>query len=95
MTERPPLAETRLTLLGAEARAVLDYRVAIETGATLLAAERAESDDLDRLDVFVERMTEVDDFETYRRADIRFHIGIAEAAGSPRLVGTMTESRVR
>jgi DNA-binding FadR family transcriptional regulator len=91
VTERPPLAETRLMPLGAEARAVLDYRVAIETGATLLAAEQAESDDLDRLEVLVERMTQVDDFETYRRADIRFHIGIAEASGSPRLVSAMTE----
>ena len=31
------------------------------------------------------------DFEVYRRADIRFHIGIAEAAHSPRLVRAMTE----
>src|ERR671923_158427 len=30
-------------------------------------------------------------FEDYRRADIRFHIGIAEAAHSPRLVTSMTE----
>ena len=32
-----------------------------------------------------------DDFEDYRRADIRFHIGVAEAADSPRLVTAMTE----
>ena len=31
------------------------------------------------------------DFEHYRRADIRFHIGVAEAARSPRLVTEMTE----
>ena len=31
------------------------------------------------------------DFEEYRRADIRFHIGVAEAAHSPRLVTEMTE----
>ena len=30
-------------------------------------------------------------FEDYRRADVRFHIGVAEAAGSARLVTTMTE----
>ncbi len=30
-------------------------------------------------------------FEDYRRADIRFHIGLAEAAHSPRLVTEMTE----
>jgi DNA-binding GntR family transcriptional regulator len=30
-------------------------------------------------------------FEDYRRADIRFHIGVAEAAHSPHLVTEMTE----
>ena len=31
------------------------------------------------------------EFEYYRRVDIRFHIGVAEAARSPRLVKAMTE----
>ena len=30
-------------------------------------------------------------FEVYRRADVRFHIGVAEAGHSPRLVVAMTE----
>jgi GntR family transcriptional regulator, transcriptional repressor for pyruvate dehydrogenase complex len=93
VTEWPPISEVEVgfTPLGTEAWAVLDLRVAIETGATFLAAERAEPDQLDRLDVLVERMLEVDHFEPYRRADIRFHIGVAEAAASPRLVSLMTE----
>lgn len=95
VTERPPLADTSAAPLGAEAWAVLDYRVAIETGATVLAAERAEPVDLDRLDRLVERMRDVHDFEVYRRADIRFHVGVAEAAGSPRLVSAMTEVQGR
>jgi GntR family transcriptional repressor for pyruvate dehydrogenase complex len=33
----------------------------------------------------------VEDFSEYRRTDVRFHIGIAEAAGSPRMVGAMTD----
>jgi len=60
-----------------------------------LASERAEADNLDRLDELVERMLEVHDFEVYRRADIRFHIGLAEVAGSPRLVSAMTEVQGR
>ena len=36
-------------------------------------------------------MSDAEDFEAYRRADVRFHIGIAEAAASPRLVSAMTE----
>src|SRR6476646_5477869 len=69
--------------LGDDAWAVLDYRVAIETGATILAAERADDEQLDVLDALVKGMSEVQDFEDYRRADIRFHIGVAEAARSP------------
>src|SRR5205085_3257788 len=43
VTERPPLSEVDgKQPLGADAWAVLDFRVAIETGVTLLAAERAE-----------------------------------------------------
>src|SRR5947207_14409517 len=67
VTERPPLADADVMPLGADAWAVLDYRVAIETGAALLAGERAKADDPDRLDVLVGRMTEVNDFDVYRR----------------------------
>ncbi len=89
---QPPLAERAAEPLDQWAWAVLDYRVAIETGAALLAAERARPEQLDRLDALVAKMAaEVEDFEEYRRTDIRLHIGIAEAAGSPRLIGAMTD----
>jgi GntR family transcriptional repressor for pyruvate dehydrogenase complex len=92
VAEAPPLsAEGATEPLGDAARAILDERVAVETGATVLAAERSEPEDLDRLDKLVERMSAADAFEEYRRADVRFHIGVAEAARSPRLVTTMTE----
>jgi len=91
VAERPPLAETDGKTLGDEAWAVLDHRVAVETGATILAVERAESEHLDRLGELVEQMARATRFEDYRRADIRFHIDIAEAAQSPRLVRAMTE----
>ncbi len=91
VADRPPLSERDEDPLGGHAAAVLDQRVAIEVGAAILAAERAEGGDLDALDVLVKRMGEVTDFEHYRRADIRFHIGVAEAAHSPRLVTEMTE----
>jgi GntR family transcriptional repressor for pyruvate dehydrogenase complex len=91
VAERPPLAEGDEKPLSEEAWAVLDYRVAIETGATALAAERAESGDIEQLVALVGSMAEADRFDEYRRADIRLHIGIAEAARSPRLVRAMTE----
>lgn len=92
VADAPPLsAGHEPEPLGDAARAVLDERVAIETGATVLAAERADPPDLDVLDELVERMAAADPFEEYRRGDVRFHIGVAEAAHSPRLVTAMTE----
>jgi GntR family transcriptional regulator, transcriptional repressor for pyruvate dehydrogenase complex len=72
-------------------RGVLDYRVAVETGAVVLAAERATEADLTAMSKLVETMAGAKGFEDYRRADIRFHIALAEAARSPRLVVAMTE----
>lgn len=91
VAEEPPLAELDTEPLGQEAWAVLEHRVAIETGVTILSCERAEDRDLERLDELVDRMADAGDFEEYRRADIRFHIALAEAARSPRLVIEMTE----
>ena len=92
VTEEPPLGQAvRGEVLGEEARAVLDYRVAVETGAVVLAAERAHDEDVRRLVEFTDRMDAAERFDDYRRADIRFHIGIAEASYSPRLVTAMTE----
>ena len=92
VAEHPPLAERRAAEpLGADAWAVLDERVAVESGAVILACERAGDDDFVRLEGLVDRMSKAHDFADYRRADIRFHIGTAEAARSPRLVAAMTE----
>src|SRR3982751_1941724 len=72
-------------------REVLDARVAIECGSALLAAERVDDAACARLQEFIERMDEPADFDAYRRADVRLHIAIAEATGTPRLVAAMTE----
>jgi DNA-binding FadR family transcriptional regulator len=70
---------------------VLDLREAIEVGAATLAAERAGDEDLALMRDCVGRMAASQEFDDYRRADIRFHIAIAEASGVPRLVALMTE----
>ena len=74
-------------------RSVLDYRVAVETGAAMLAAERAGEQHLAAMTELVDSMALQfgPPFEPYRRADIRFHIALAEASCSPRLVAAMTE----
>ena len=92
VADAPPLSADRaVELLGDGVRALLDQRVAIEMGATTLAAERAKSADLDLLDQAIERMDAAETFDEYRRADVRFHLGVAQAARSPRLVAAMTE----
>jgi GntR family transcriptional regulator, transcriptional repressor for pyruvate dehydrogenase complex len=92
VAEAPPLGQkVDGEVLGEEARAVLDYRVAVETGATVLAAERASDEDLNRLLELTRSMDGAQRFDDYRRADVRFHIGLAEASRSPRLVTAMTE----
>jgi GntR family transcriptional repressor for pyruvate dehydrogenase complex len=92
VAEQPPLTEHADEPLDQSAWAVLEYRVAIELGATQLAAERGAEAEFDRLEEMAERMAEaVENFEEYRRADVRFHIGLAEAAQSPRLVSAMTD----
>jgi GntR family transcriptional regulator, transcriptional repressor for pyruvate dehydrogenase complex len=94
VVEKPPLGQESEALpLREEARAVLDYRVVVETGAIVLACERARGEDLDLLEALTDHMgaSAATSFEVYRRADVRFHIGLAEACHSPRLVVAMTE----
>src|SRR5919197_104930 len=93
VAERPPLGGSGTKPLGEEAASVLEYRVAIELGATTLAAERAGDEELDRLDQLVQRMADADEFEDYRRADIRFPIGVAEAAPPAGLRRAMAEGQ--
>jgi DNA-binding FadR family transcriptional regulator len=96
VADEPPLGKPEASdILGEAAWSVLDHRVAVEAGSVLLACERSKLEDLERLDALVARMSESSDFEDYRRADIRFHIGVAEAARSPRLVTEMTEVQGR
>jgi GntR family transcriptional repressor for pyruvate dehydrogenase complex len=91
VSDAPPLAENRRAQLSeGHWRELLDYRIAVELGAAVLAAERATPDDLAPLRRHVETMR-TSDFTVYRRADVFFHLGVAEAARSARLVAAMTE----
>jgi GntR family transcriptional repressor for pyruvate dehydrogenase complex len=73
-------------------RETCDRRLTVELGVAVLAAERAGPGDLialDQLEATLENSLE--DFAAYRQADIRLHVGLAEAADSPSLVRAMTE----
>jgi GntR family transcriptional repressor for pyruvate dehydrogenase complex len=89
---KPPMAESsRVELDGGHWREVLDYRLAVEVGAVVLAVERAGPDELARLSGHVEAMRSTSEFSSFRRADVLFHLGIAESSRSSRLLAAMTE----
>ena len=88
----PPLAESsRVELDEGLWRELLDYRIAVEVGTAVLAAERAQAADIAALRTHVDTMSACEEFSAYRRADVFFHLGVAETARSPRLVAAMTE----
>jgi GntR family transcriptional regulator, transcriptional repressor for pyruvate dehydrogenase complex len=91
VVQEPPLAEGGAGPIRADWRQVLDLRVAVEIGAATLAGERAGADDLALMRECVQRMAAATEFDDYRRADVAFHMAIAQASGVPRLVALMTE----
>jgi GntR family transcriptional repressor for pyruvate dehydrogenase complex len=73
-------------------RETCDQRLAVELGVAALAAERAERADLELLEELADTLEQaLEDFATYRQADVRFHVGLAEATRSAGLVRAMTE----
>jgi len=94
VAEAPPAADAPSAALLAGWRDACDQRLAIELGVAVLAAERAEPEALAPLDDCVAVMdATLQDFPAYRQADVRWHIGLAEAAGSQRLLAAMTEAQ--
>jgi GntR family transcriptional regulator, transcriptional repressor for pyruvate dehydrogenase complex len=92
VVQEPPLAEgSPAGPVRPDWHEVLDLREAIEVGAATLAAERARDDDVALMRDCVERMSASTEFDDYHRADVRFHIAIAQASKVARLVALMTE----
>jgi DNA-binding FadR family transcriptional regulator len=90
---QPPAQEPTAALL-AGWRDVCDQRLAVELAVAVLAAERADLDALDPLDELVGLMdATLESFPDFRQADVRWHLGLAEATGSPRLLAAMTEAQ--
>lgn len=90
VVERPPGPPEPSPDLVARWRDACDERLAVELGVAVLAAERAEPERLDILEQAIADMDEhLESYPAYRRADVRFHIGLAEATGSAGLVRAM------
>lgn len=94
VADRPPPVDPPSPDLLASWRSACDVRLAVELGVATLAAERAAEQELEPLDELVGAMGALlEDFPAYRQADVRFHIGLADATHSPRLVALQTEAQ--
>ncbi len=94
VADSPPPAEAPSIALLAGWRDACDQRLAVELAVAVLAAERADPAALAPLEEVVAAMdAALEDFPAFRQADVRWHIGLAEAAGSRRLVAAMTEAQ--
>ena len=92
VVQEPPLAEgSPAGPVREDWHDVIELRKAIEVGCATLAAARATPEDVALMRDCVERMAAATEFDDYRRADVRFHIAVAEATRIPRLVALMTE----
>jgi GntR family transcriptional regulator, transcriptional repressor for pyruvate dehydrogenase complex len=69
-----------------ELRDLVDYRRVVEGGAAWLAAERATVAQIDYLEALVREMKETHGFDPWSERDGLFHLILADASGSRRLV---------
>ena len=90
VAETPPLASP--TPFPVErSRSVLDWRMTLEVGAAKLAAERASDEQREQLLGTAPAFPDVgSDYAAFRRADATFHLRIARAARSERILSAMT-----
>ena len=94
VAESPPPVEAPSAALLTGWREACDQRLAVELAVAVLAAERADAGALEPLRECIGAMDEtLEDFPAFRQADVRWHIGLAEAADSPRLLAAMTEAQ--
>jgi DNA-binding FadR family transcriptional regulator len=94
VAERPPPADPPSRAVLESWQGACDVRLGVELGIAALAAARATEDELAPLDELVTAMDDmIDDFPGYRVADVRFHIALAEATRSPKLVALATEAQ--
>lgn len=89
VAEAPPVASASPYPLD-QFRVMLDWRMALELGAVQLAAERATPDQRAALAGAAATHADGEDWATFRRWDAAFHVLLAQAARSDRLVAAMT-----
>jgi GntR family transcriptional repressor for pyruvate dehydrogenase complex len=69
-----------------ELRDLVDYRRVVEGGVAWLAAERATAEQVKYLESLVGEMSQIRSFDPWSERDTLFHLILADASGSRRLV---------
>jgi GntR family transcriptional regulator, transcriptional repressor for pyruvate dehydrogenase complex len=77
----------------AELRDLVDFRVVVEGGAAALAAARGTAEQLGYLERLVCQMAETREYEPWSERDALFHLIVANASGSQRVVAQVAEAR--
>jgi DNA-binding FadR family transcriptional regulator len=72
----------------------LDFRWVVEPAAAALAAQRTTAGEVQRLERLLGE-THTGPRSEYRQADSRFHLAIAETAGSPSLAAAVADVQLR
>ncbi len=78
---------------GASLEQVFEYRVAVESAAARLAAQRGTPADVEVLARHVQAMADSQNLGDFRRADSQFHVAIADIAGNPLIRRAVLEAR--
>ena len=77
----------RLLQTGATLSDILDHRLIVEPGVAALAAQRVNREQIDSMQQLVKQMVHVaDQFGEHRHLDTEFHLSIARATQSDRLI---------
>jgi GntR family transcriptional repressor for pyruvate dehydrogenase complex len=76
-----------------ELRDLVDYRVVVEGGAAALAAERATPEQVEFLGTLLDDMSRLEDYDAWSERDTLFHLVLADASGSQRVVEQVGEIR--
>lgn len=77
----------------AELLDLVDLRCVVEGGVAALAAERATLEQIAHLEGLVDEMASIEEFDPWGETDNLFHLAIADASGSQRLVAQVAEIR--
>jgi DNA-binding FadR family transcriptional regulator len=74
-------------------RDLVDFRAVLEGGTCALAADRVTGEQLEQLESLVADMSAEEDFSRWSELDTLFHLALARASGSRRLVPEVAKLR--